>query len=87
MQKYGFIYEHAPQLWLSEDDDGYWPASVTTYFDHMKGLGHISGQESRLLLTTRIPLTDANDHSQPFMHGERPVDGKSFPVHTFLLPV
>lgn len=87
MKKYGFIYDHAPQLWLSEDDDGFWPASVQEYFNHMYGVSRYHGQESKLMLTTRIPLKSVLDSSQPFMHGVRPVDGKSFPVHTFLLPV
>lgn len=39
------------------------------------------------MLQTRIPLTNPYDFTQSFLHGERPIDGKSFPVHTFLLPV
>ena len=89
MKKYSFVSDHAPCLWLSEDDDGYWPWPVEDFLTHMEGISHTDTvfNERKLMLQTRIPLTGPYDDSQAWMHGERPVDGKSFPVHTFILPV
>lgn len=83
------MWDHAPKLWLSEDDDGFWPGSLTDFFNQTEGIYHFDKEhnEMRLMLQTRIPLTNPYDNTQAFLHGERPVNGKSYPVHTFLLPV
>ena len=70
-------------MWLSENENGWWPGTHQDFFDNMQG-------ESRgynMSLTTRVPITNPWDHSQKFLHGERPVDGKGVPVMTFILPV
>lgn len=63
MKKYDFIYDHAPKMWLAEDDHGYWPASVSNFFDNMYGVPHVENGSAQLMLTTRIPLTRALDTS------------------------
>ena len=40
MKKYTFVSDHAPCLWLSEADDGFWPWSVQDFFTHMEGVSH-----------------------------------------------
>ena len=57
-------------MWLSESDDGYWPDNIQTFFDNTEG--ELEDNLS-LRLTTRIPLENAYDHSQPFLHGKKPV--------------
>ena len=71
-------------MWLSEKNNGWWPGTHQEFFDNMKGE---YTDEQKMSLTTRIPITNPWDTSQKFLHGKRPVDGKSVPVMTFILPV
>ena len=33
-EKYVFASEYAPQVWLSELDDGWWPGDLQSFFDN-----------------------------------------------------
>ena len=83
LEKYSFLYDYAPQMWLGEDDDGWWPGELSTFFDNMEG----NPQDYKLSLQTRTPMTAPYGHDHEFFHGERPHDGKSVPIMTFILPV
>ena len=37
MEKYQFVYDFAPRMWLSELKNGWWPLDLQTFFDNMQG--------------------------------------------------
>ena len=72
LDKYQFIWDHAPQMWLSEpSENGFWPGELQTFFDNTMGISHyIKGEngkeqycdnKSLLMLTSRIPLSGPYD--------------------------
>lgn len=93
LDKYQFVWDHAPQMWLSEKDNGFWPLDLQTFFDNVEGVSHHDRNQeayidnrSLLMLTTRIPLTGPYDTTQEWLHGKRPHNGESVPIHTFIFP-
>jgi len=65
-------------MWLSEDDYGFWPSDIQTFFDNTEGINTLerlntaarngrkktkSHMGRALRLTTRIPLTNPYDSS------------------------
>lgn len=84
MEKYQFVTDHAPRMWLCEDDEGgWWPGTRQEFFDNTTAAKDSSHQ---IRLTTRIPLTGPYDRSQAFIHGQKPVDGMVETVPAFIWP-
>ena len=81
--KYGFVSDYAPQVWLSETDDGYWPSDLQTFFNNTKR----EVNSYQINLQTRIPLKNGLDTSLPFFHGTKPINGVGPPVPTFIWPI
>jgi len=87
LDKYSFVGDYAPQLWLSErEDNAYWPSDHQTFFDNMKA-ERKSKSDFRLRFTTRVPLESASDRSQEFFHGKKPVDGVGPELTTLIYPI
>lgn len=77
-EKYRFILDYAPQMWLNERDDpteGWYPGQVNTFIDQMS-LINPSGRGPRM--TTTIPLEKPYE-KRDFFHGEKP-DGNGLGV-------
>ena len=85
LEKYQFIYDYAPRMWLSERDNGYWPGTLQDFFDNTEGVSDTEGTY-RCRLTTRVPLTGPYDRPR-FLYGTKPKKGKGVTVQTFILPV
>ena len=83
MEKYQFVYDYAPRMWLSEKDNGWWPGSHQEFFDNMKG----ETLDYKVSMTTKKEIKEPWGHREDFLHGHRPQDGKSFPIMTFVMPV
>ena len=85
-EKYQFILDYAPQMWLNErqtEDEGWYPGQVSTFIDQMS-LINPNGQGPRM--TTTIPL-ESPFEKREFFHGEKPdSNGLGVPVQTFIMP-
>ena len=84
LDKYQFVWDHAPRMWLAEKDtDGWWPLEIEEFFERVEGANH----DGRLRLTTREPLQSAFHPGLKFLHGKRPSNGVGPSMKTFVLPM
>ena len=61
LEKYKFVEQYAPRMWLSEKENGWWPSDHQTYFDNMKAF---LNADNKIQMTTKIPLSGPRDQTQ-----------------------
>ena len=88
MEKYQFVYDYAPIMWLDENVDdtglegyGWFPSSTEFFLNYTVG----ENVDGRLILTSEEPLTKPYQHLDWF-HGQIPSAEDKVPVYTTIYP-
>lgn len=84
MEKYQFIYDYAPRMWLNEDPENPWFPSTLDFFLRNVQPENLNGEVNTF---TVEPITSEDPYViYDFFHGQEPVDGLGSPVQTLVFP-